>query len=123
MIEKPQRLPSIEDTPEYSNIKVLHGMDEFKEYPDCPNLYLTHEVSNTPDPKLLRHRSQKSFKYVLFLVILYSGVHAGSWKTQFPTIIEQMWWRIAIFVIAGGGLVLWLFQISVKFYRNSAGRI
>src|SRR5437762_1308269 len=123
MITKLKLLPRIENNDEHSKLKVFPGMEAFKRYANCPNLYLTHEVSNTPDPKLLCHRSEKPFKFVLFLAFVYSGVHAASWRSQFPTTIEQLWWRLAIVVIAGGSLVLWgLFKVSTKFPKDSAGR-
>jgi hypothetical protein len=123
MIKKLKRLPGIENDNEYSKLTESPGMSDFVRFPNCHNLYLTHEVSNTPDPKLLDRRSDKHFKFVLPLVIVYSGVHAASWNSQFPTTIERLLWRIAIVAITGGSLCIWgLFKFSAKFAKDSVGR-
>lgn len=119
MIKKLERLPEIEGSQEYSELIAAHGFDEYEKYQNCQNLYLTHEVPNTPDPKLLSHRSQKPFNILLILVLAYSGLHAMIWDKSFelqpPTAIEKMWWETATMVIGVGGLLLWtLFKISAR---------
>ena len=73
---------------------------------ECQNLFLSHRVSNTPDPKLLLHRSKKPFNRLLFLVFVYGGVLASSWGYAFPSEFEKRLWRIAIVVIPAGSLAL-----------------
>jgi hypothetical protein len=41
------------------------------------------------------------------LSIFYGGVHASSWNGHFPSAREQLLWRIASCIVAGGGLPLW----------------
>jgi hypothetical protein len=117
MIEKLKRLHDIENSEEYHELVKAHGFNEYDQYPNCQNLYLTYEVPNTPDPKLLRHRSKKSFNILLILVLAYSGMHAIMWnnKLQPSTPIEKALWKAAIVVIGAGGLLLWtLFKISAR---------
>jgi hypothetical protein len=94
MIEKLKRLPEIERSQKYSGLVTAHGFDEYEKYQNCQNLYLTHEVPNAPDPKLLRHRSHKPFNLLLILVLSYSGLHAVAiWSQSFehqpPTPTEK----------------------------------
>jgi hypothetical protein len=76
------------------------------------NLYLTHEISNTPDQLLQRSRNQ--FLFFSLLAAFYGCINMTLWTTHFPSDFEQMLWRIGVCVIAVGGFVLWgLLETSV----------
>ena len=49
----------------------------------------------------------RSLPMLAILSIFYGGLHASSWNGHFPTAREQLLWRIASCIVAGGGLLLW----------------
>lgn len=62
------------------------------------------------------------FTLVLFalLGLVYGGIHARSWNSHFPTIVEQIMWRIAVCVVGGGGfpiILVWLLAKRVGMSR------
>ena len=40
------------------------------------------------------------------LGLLYGGIHATSWNTHFPSVVERTLWHVAACVVAGGGFAL-----------------
>jgi hypothetical protein len=56
------------------------------------------------------------------LGIFYAGIHATAWDFQFPSFIEPTVWRVAVCVLAGGGLVMLpLYYRSMSFEPRRLG--
>ena len=44
---------------------------------------------------------------LVLLSVMYGGIHATSWNGHFPSLTEQKLWRVAVCVVAGGGVIIW----------------
>jgi hypothetical protein len=66
---------------------------------------VTVEAPNAGDKDLVdRGKAMPFFLGVLSLA--YGGVHISAWNSHFPSDIEQIMWRVAACIVAGGGFVL-----------------
>ena len=62
------------------------------------------------------------FKFLAILTalgILYAGVHASSWNGHFPTNVEAILWRVAVFYIGASGFI----AIVLKLILDNANKI
>lgn len=67
---------------------------------------LTRRAPNMSIPGNLELSTSRTLSVFAICGLLYGGVHLTAWNSQFPTSIEQMFFRIAAAFVAGGGLIL-----------------
>lgn len=53
------------------------------------------------------HTFSDSLLTLTIMSLLYGGVHLSSWNGHFPSVIEEMMWRIAGCVVGIGGIILY----------------
>jgi hypothetical protein len=51
---------------------------------------------------------QKVLSAFALFGFIYGGMHATSWNSYFPTVVEKMMWRVGATVVMGGGLVVYV---------------
>lgn len=70
------------------------------------NLLVPHASNFLTDGSINGNRDKFGYPLLALVSFLYGCVHATSWKAHFPTYIEKLMWRVAVCVVAGGGIVI-----------------
>lgn len=102
------------------DIERLKLWTELLEHPDyqrddrsCEHLATEARLSwSAPQNRIQGNLSEFSDNKVLLAFslfgLIYGGTHATSWNSHFPTVVEEIMWRIGASIVMAGGLVVYV---------------
>lgn len=86
----------------------------------CRDARLTQKASHSRIQGNLQEFSEsKTLLIFATLGTIYGAVHATSWTGHFPTTLEKFLWQVAVCVVMGGGLCIYLLDCILRYFTRT----